>query len=119
MLCVGYDGCETWPITLKEEHRLRVIENRLLRRIFGYKGEEVVGGWRRLHNEELYNFYASPNVIRVIKWRRMGWAGHVACMGEMRNGYRIFVGKPEGGEKKHAVDVGVSRKISLGWILEK
>jgi hypothetical protein len=75
---------------------MRVSENRALRRIFGPKSEEVAGGWRRLHNEELHNVYASPNIIRVIKSGRMTGAGHVARMGEMRNAYNIFVGKPEG-----------------------
>jgi hypothetical protein len=77
-------------------NRLRVIENRVLRRIFGPKGDEVTGGWRKLHNEELHNLYSSPSIIRVIKSRRMRWAGHAAQMGERRNAYRILVGKPEG-----------------------
>jgi hypothetical protein len=80
----------------KEEHRLRVFENRVLRRIFGPKRDEVTGDWRKLHNEELHNFYSSPNIIRMIKSRRMRWAGHVARMGETRNACRILVGKPEG-----------------------
>jgi hypothetical protein len=71
-------GCEKWSLTLREDHRLRVFENRVLRIIFGPKREEVAGGWRRLHNEELRNLYVSPNVIRVIKLRSMmGWVGHV------------------------------------------
>jgi hypothetical protein len=89
-------GCETWSLTLREEHRLRVFENRVLRRIFGPKREEVTGEWRKLHNEELHNLYSSPNIIRMIKSRRMRWAGQVARMGEKRNAYRILVGKPEG-----------------------
>jgi len=80
-------------VTLTEEHRLRVFENTVLRRIVGHK-EEGAGGWRRLHNEELHNLYASPN-IRVIKSRRMRWAGHIACTGEIRKAYNILVGKPE------------------------
>jgi hypothetical protein len=64
------------------EHRLRVFEKRVLRKIFGLKRDEVIGGWRELHNEELYNLYCLPSVIRIIKSRRMGWAGHVARMGE-------------------------------------
>jgi hypothetical protein len=72
-----------------------VFENRLLRRIYGSTREEVAGGWRILHNE-LHNLYAKPNIIRVIKRRRMGWVGHVTHMGEMRNAYKILVGKPEG-----------------------
>jgi hypothetical protein len=89
-------GCETWSLTLREEHRLRVFENRVLRRIFGLKRDEVMGDWRKLHNEELHNLYSSPNIIRMIKSRRMRWAGHVERMGETRNAYRILVGKPEG-----------------------
>jgi hypothetical protein len=73
-----------------------VFENRVLRRIFGHKREEVVGGWRRLHKEELHNLYDSPNIIRVIKSRRMRWVGHIARMREMGNGYNILVGKLEG-----------------------
>jgi hypothetical protein len=89
-------GCETWSLTLKEEHRLRVFENRVLRRIFGPKRDEVIREWRRLHNEELYDLYSSPNIIRVIKSRRMRWAGHVAGMGEGRGAYRVLVGRLEG-----------------------
>jgi hypothetical protein len=72
--------CETWSLILGEEHRLRVFENRVLRRIFGPKRNEMVGSWRKLHNEELYNLYCSPSIIRMIKSRRMRWAGHVAYM---------------------------------------
>jgi hypothetical protein len=80
---------------LGEEHRLRVFENRVLRRIFGPKREEV-GSWRKLHNDELHSLYSSPNIVRVIKSRRMRWAGHVARMGEGRGAYRVLVEKPEG-----------------------
>jgi hypothetical protein len=73
---------ETWSLTLREEHRLRVFENRVFRRIFGPKRDEVTGGWRKLHNEELHNLYSSPSLIRMIKSRRMRWAGHVARKGE-------------------------------------
>jgi hypothetical protein len=73
-----------------------VFENRMLRRIFGPRRNEVTGDWRKLHNEELHNLYSSPNIIRLIKSRRMRWAGHVARMGETRNAYRILVRKPEG-----------------------
>jgi hypothetical protein len=73
-----------------------VFENRVLRRIFGPKRDEVTGEWRRLHNGELNDLYSSPNIIRVIKSRRMGWAGHLARMGEGRGTYRILVGRPEG-----------------------
>jgi hypothetical protein len=81
---------------LREEHRLRVFENRVLRRIFGPKRDEVTEEWRRLRNEELHELYSSPNIIRVIKSRRMRKAGHVARVRERRDAYRIFVGKPEG-----------------------
>ena len=79
-------GCETWSLTLREERRLRVFENRVLRRIFGPKRDEVTGEWRKLHNEELNNLY----IIIII------WEGHVARMGEGRGVYRVLVGKPEG-----------------------
>jgi hypothetical protein len=68
-------GCETWSLTLREEHRLRVFENRVLRGIFGPKRDEVTEEWRKLHNEKLRDLYSSPNIIRIIKWRRMRWAG--------------------------------------------
>jgi hypothetical protein len=80
---------------LREEHRLRVFENRVLRRICGPKREED-GSWRKLHNDELHSLYSSPNIVRVIKSRRMNWAGHVARMGEGRGVYRVLVGRPEG-----------------------
>jgi hypothetical protein len=81
---------------LREECRLRVFENNVLRRIFGSKRDEVTGEWRRLHNKELYALYSSPNIIRVIKLRRLRWAGHVVHMGERRGAYRALVGKSEG-----------------------
>jgi hypothetical protein len=77
-------GCETWSLTLREKCRLRVFENRVLRRIFGPKRDEVTGEWRRLHNEELCVLYSSPIIIRLIKSRRASWAGHVARMGGSR-----------------------------------
>jgi hypothetical protein len=89
-------GCETWSLTLREEHRLRLFENRVLRRIFGPRRDEVTGDWWKLLNEGLYNVYSSPNVIRMIKSRRMRWAGHAARMGSTRNAYRMLVGKREG-----------------------
>jgi hypothetical protein len=89
-------GCETSSLALREEHGLRVFENRVLRRIFDPKRDDVIGDWRKLHNEELHNLYSSPNIIRMFKSRRIRWAGHVARMGETRNAYRILVGNPEG-----------------------
>jgi hypothetical protein len=79
-----------------EEHRLTVFENSLLRKVFGPKRDEVTGEWRKLHNEELRDLYSSLSIIRIIKLRRMRWAGRVARMGEKRNAYRLLVGKPEG-----------------------
>ena len=75
-------GCKTWSLTLREERRLRVFENRVLRRVFWLKKDEVTGEWRKLHKEELRDFYSLPNILRVVKSRRMRWAGHVARMGE-------------------------------------
>jgi hypothetical protein len=80
---------------LREEYRLSVYENRMLRRMFGCKREEVVGGWRRLLNEELHNLHTSPDIIRVIKSRRMRWVEHVAHMIQMRNGFKSLVRKPK------------------------
>jgi len=77
-------GCETWSLTLREERKLKVFENMVLRGIFGPRREEVTGEWMRLQNEELNDLYSSPNIVRVIKSRRMRWAGHVARMGEER-----------------------------------
>ncbi|KAJ4428733.1 hypothetical protein ANN_25726 [Periplaneta americana] len=89
-------GCETWTLTLREEHRLRVFENKVLMKIFGAKQDEVTGEWRKLHNTELHALYSSPDIIRNIKSRRLRWAGHVARMRESRNAYRLLVGRPEG-----------------------
>jgi hypothetical protein len=89
-------GCETWSLTLREECRLRVFENRVLRRVCGPKRDKVREEWRKLHNEELSDLYSLPNVVRVVKSFRMRWAGHVACMGEGRGVYRALVAKPEG-----------------------
>jgi hypothetical protein len=89
-------GCETWSQTLREERRLRVFENRVLRIVFGPKRDEMTGEWTKLHNEELNDLYSLPNIVRVVKSSRMRWAGHVACMGEGRGVQRVLVGKPEG-----------------------
>ena len=90
-----------------------MFENRVLGRILRPRRDEVTGDWRELHNEQL-NLYSSPNIFRVIKLRRMRWAGHVARMGERRGVYRVFVGKPEG--KNHLGDPGVDGRIILRWI---
>jgi len=87
---------ENWSLALREERKLRVFENMVLRRIFGPSRDEVTGEWRRLHNEELNDLYSSLNIVRVIKSRRMRWARHVARMGEERGVYRFLVVKPEG-----------------------
>jgi hypothetical protein len=95
-LCFSVYGCETWSLTLREQHRLRVFENRVLRRMFGPKRDEVTGEWRKLYNGDLHNLYSSPDIIRQVKSRRMRWAGHVARMGEEWKLYKVLVGKPEG-----------------------
>jgi hypothetical protein len=113
-------GYETWSVTLRKEHRLRVFENRVLRRIFGPKRVEVTGERRKLHNEELHILYSSPNIIRQIKSRRMRWAGYVACMGEERNVYRVLMGKPEGkrslGGPRRRWEDGIRMDLTeIGW----
>ena len=90
-------GFETWSLTLREERKLRVFENMVLRKIFGPRMNEVTEEWRRLHNE-LNDLYSSPIIVRVIKSRRMRWARHLARMGEERGMYRVLVGKPEEGD---------------------
>jgi hypothetical protein len=95
ILSVVLHVCGTWSLTLKEEHRLRVFENRVLKRIFGTKREED-GSWRKLHNDGLHSLYSLPNNIRMINSRRMRWAGHVALMEEGKGVYRVLVGRPEG-----------------------
>ena len=101
-------GCETLSLTLREEHRLRVFENRMLRKIFGPKRDGATGEWRKLHNEELNSLYSSPNIVRVIKSRKMRWARHVARMEEGRGVHKVLVGKPEG-----------KRRIILRWIFRE
>jgi len=88
-------GCETWSRTLREERWLRVFENRVLMRVFGTKRDEITREWKKLHNKELSDLYSLPNIVRVVKSRRMRWAGHVARMGQGRGVYRVLVGKPE------------------------
>jgi hypothetical protein len=111
-------GCDTWSLTLREEHRLRVFENRVLRRIFGPKRNEVMG--------ELHNLYSSPDIIRQVESRRMRWAGYAARMGEERKVYKVLMGKPEGkrplGRPRRRWEDGIRmdlREIGLGnvdWI---
>jgi hypothetical protein len=108
-------GCETWSLTLREGHRLWVSENRVLRRIFGLRRKEVVGGWRRLH-EELHNLCASSNIIRMIK-SRMRWEGHVACLGKMRNNAVFWLESLMG--RDHVEDMGIDGRIILELILWK
>jgi hypothetical protein len=113
-------GCETCSLTLREEHRLRVFENKVLKKIFGPKRDEVTGGLRKLHNEELPDLYSSPSIIRIIKSRRMRWAEHVARMGEKRNAYRLLVGKPEGKRplgrpRRRWVDNIKIDLLEIGW----
>jgi hypothetical protein len=99
-------GCETWSLTLREECRLRMFENRVLMRIFGPKRDKVTRVWRRLQNEELNDLHSLPYIIWVIRLRRMRWVGCVAHMGERRGVYRDLVGKPEGkrplGKSRHS-----------------
>jgi len=89
-------GCESWSLSLREEHTLRVFEDRVLRRIYWPKWDEVTGECIRLPNEELNDLYSSPSIIRMIKSRRKGWAGHLARRGERRGAYRVLVRRPEG-----------------------
>ena len=117
LLSVVLCGYETWSLTLREERGLRVFENRVLRRIFGPKRGEVTGEWRKLHDVEFNGLYSSSSIVRVIKSRRMRWAGHVARMGEKRDVYRVLVGKPREGD--HLKDPDVDRRIILRWIFGK
>ena len=105
-------GCEAWSLTLREERKLRVFENMVLRRIFGPRRDEVTREWRRLHNEEVSDLYA--NIVRVIKSRRMRWAGHVARMGVERGRIESWWGNRR--ERDHWGDLGVDGWIILGWI---
>jgi hypothetical protein len=118
ILLVVLYGCETWSLTLREEHRLWVFENWVLRRIFGPKKDEVTGQWRKLHNGELHNCYSLPDIIRQIRSRGMRWVD-VARMGEGRNMYRVLVGKPQGkgtlaGPRSRWED-GIKMDLEDGW----
>jgi hypothetical protein len=109
---------ETWSLTLREEHRVRVFENRVLMRLFGPRRHEVTGGWRKLHNQVLRDLYSLPSIITIIKSRWMRWMGHVARIGEKRHAYRLLVGKPEerrplGRPRRRCVD---NIKMDLGEV---
>jgi len=105
-------GCETWSLTLRDERKLRVFENMMLIRIFGPRRDEVTGEWRRLHNEEQNDLYSSPNIVRVIRSRRMRWAVHLARMGEERGCIESWWGNRREGD--HWGDLGVDGCIILG-----
>ena len=115
-------GCETWSLTLRKECRLWVFENRVLRRAFGPKRDDVTGEWRKLHNEELRDLYSLPNIVRVVKLRRIRWAGHVARMGEGRGVHRFLVGKPDEkrplGRPRHRWEDNIKmdlQEVETGW----
>jgi hypothetical protein len=110
-------GSATLSLTLREEHRLRVFEKRVLRITFRPKKDEVIGGWRKLHNEEFHNLYSSLNIIRMTKACRMRWVRHVEHTGEIRNTNKILVGKPEG--NNHPEDQNTVVRTILKWISEK
>jgi hypothetical protein len=115
ILPVVFYGRETWSLTVREEHRLRVFENRVLRRI-GPKRVEVTGEWRKLHNKELNDLHSSPNIVRLIKLRRTRWVGHVALMGgEAYTGF--WWGKLR--DRDHLGDPGLDGRIILKWIFRK
>jgi len=107
-------GCESWSLTLKEERRLRVFENLVLRKIFGSKRDEVIWEWRQLHNVELNYLYCSPNVVRGIKSRRIRMAGHVACRGRREVYTGVWWGNLREGD--HLEEPGVDGRIILNWM---
>jgi hypothetical protein len=119
ILSVVLDECETWSVTLRAEHRLKLFENRVLRRIFRPKRDEVTGERRKLHSEELHILYSASDIIRQIKSRRMRWARHVSRMGEERNVYRVLMGKPEGKRPlrpRHTWEDGIRMDLrEIGW----
>jgi len=107
-------GCDTWSLTLREERKLRVFENMVLRRIFGPRRDEVTGEWKRLHNVERNDLYSTPKIVRVIKSRRMRWAGHVVRMGKEMGCIGSWWGNRR--ERERWGDLGVDGWIILGWI---
>ena len=109
-------GVKTWSLILREERKLRVFKNRVLRRVFGPKRDEVTGEWRKLHNKELSDLYSLPNIVQVVKSRIMRWEGHVARMGERRGVHRVLVGKPE---RDNWGDPDVDGRIILRWLFRK
>ena len=110
-------GSETWSLVLRYEHGLRVSENRVLRRVFDSKRDEVTGEWRKLHNEELNDLYWSHNIVRVTKSGRKRWAGHVALMGEGEAYTGFWLGHVR--ESDHLEDPSVDEKVILEWILKE
>jgi hypothetical protein len=110
-------GCKTWSLTLMEERRLKVFENRVLRRVFGRKRDQVTGEWRKLHNEELNDLYSLPNIVRVVKSRRMRCAGHVARMGWKEGCTGCCWGNLR--ERGHWGDPDVDGRIILRWMFRK
>ena len=117
ILLVVLYGCETWSLTLREERKRRVFENKVLRGLFGPKRDKTTRDWRKLHNEEVKDLYNSTNIVWMIKSRRMRWVGIVAHMGERRGVYRVLVGKPE--EKRPLGDPGIDGRIRIRWIFRK
>jgi len=109
--------CETWSLTWREERRLRVFENRVPRRIFGPKRDKLTGEWRKLHTEEFNDLYSSPSIVRVIKLKRMKWAGNVAQMGKRKVNTGFWWGSLR--ERDHLEDPGVDGRIILRWIFRK
>jgi hypothetical protein len=110
----------TLGLILREKHRLRVFENRVLRRTFGPKRDKVMGEWRKLHNGQLHNLYSSPDIIRQIKSRRVRWVRHEACMVEKRKMYKVLVGRPYGnrplGRLRHRRKDGTRMDLGeIGW----
>jgi len=120
ILPVVLNGNETWSLTLREKRRLRVFENRVLRRIFWPKRDKVTEQWRKLHKEKLHDLYSSPIIVRVIISRIMRWAGHVACMRKRRDVYRVLMGKSEGkrplGRSRRRIDDNIKMNLQeVGW----